>query len=269
MDNINYIKATEKEMQEIDRCTLEISHLIAEHTVQLLVKGGKYAQYGYSPLGSGVLAFIGNKCFILTAAHVTEEISENHLYFLIDNDFIPVQGVLCETDAEKDKIDMAYIMLDDEIAYRMAHYHTFLPRNKIKTAHARDFRDNYLVLGYPATNVFVNKNDKKITLGSSSFLIKEADEKVYKHYKFEKNKHYVLEFSGKGTSLKNGERIKNPELWGISGCGLWFIEYEILDNVCQATYSLVGIMTEFKKGTFFCLIGNQIDIILAKIYQDI
>lgn len=68
---------------------------------------------------------------------------------------------------------------------------------------------------------------------------------------------------GKGTNLTDAEKTKiNDKFHGISGCGLWLIFTYKDGEEHKVDYRLIGIMTEFRKGKFYCLIGNKIQLVV-------
>ena len=52
--------------------------------------------------------------------------------------------------------------------------------------------------------------------------------------------------------------------YGISGCGLWYIMYNLDPNTNKywVDYRLIGIKTQFRKGKYFCLIANKIHLVI-------
>jgi hypothetical protein len=83
--------------------------------------------------------------------------------------------------------------------------------------------------------------------------------------------HYSLEFFGKATNIKsnNVEKIKT-EHYGMSGGGLWYIDIGVDEEKGQLTSdaTLIGIMTEFRRAKYDCLIANRIEIVLASIHNN-
>lgn len=254
------------ESKEFDKLAFEIGKQIHRHTIQLLVKGG---EYGYKPHGSGVLIFTNSKCMIVTASHVTENIVDESLFVNSNQGIIPVIGALRETDLGKDKnTDLAYIILDDSLASILVQSYEFLPIKKIGKEHQPVRVNQYLVVGYPETNIRSDKKKRKIYSGSSIFLLTPSKVKVYEHYKFDVNKDYILDFAGKGINLETDEKsgkIEDP--YGISGCGLWLLTEKQGTDTFELDYFLIGIMTELKKGKHHCLIGNRIDLIIEALVQ--
>ena len=52
----------------------------------------------------------------------------------------------------------------------------------------------------------------------------------------------------------------NTHFHGLSGCGLWLMMPNMSDN--SYDYRLVGIMTDYRKGKYYCLIGNKIHLLI-------
>lgn len=245
-----------------DKLAFELGKQVHKHTIQFLAKGGKY---GHRPYGSGVLIFADNKCLILTAAHVTADFDNTPLFVTSNKGIIPVVGDLRETDLDKDKTtDLAYIILDDAIASILVQTYDFLPISKITHSHIPVIANQYLVVGYPEVNIRADKEERKIYAGSSIFLLTMSNEEVYEYYKFDKHKDYILDFAGKGIDLQTDEKsgkIADPN--GMSGCGLWLLTEKPDTDTFELQYHLIGIMTEFRKGKYHCLIGNRIELVIS------
>lgn len=163
---------------------------------------------------------------------------------------------------------MAYIILDDAIASILVRTYEFIPVNKINYFHNALPYTQYIVAGYPEVNINVDVTQKKITTGCSIFLLTMAKEKVYQYYGLDASRHYILTFAGKGTDMETNERtakIEDPH--GMSGCGLWLLTEKPNTDAFQLQYHLIGIMTEFRKDKYHCLIGNRIDLIMAALVQ--
>jgi len=248
--------------KDFDRLAFELGTQVHKHTIQFLAKGGKY---GHRPYGTGVLVFANNKCLIITAAHVTADFDNTPLFVTSNKGIIPIVGNLRETDIGKDKTtDLAYIILDDAIASILVQTYDFLPISKILHSHVPINANQYLVVGYPEVNIRAVKEEKTIYAGSSIFLLTMSKEEVYEFYKFDKNKDYILDFAGKGIDLQTDEKsgkIQDP--YGMSGCGLWLLTEKPTVDTIQLQYHLIGIMTQFRKGKYHCLIGNRIEIVMS------
>lgn len=252
--------------KDFDKLASACGKQIHKHTIQFLEKGGKY---GHKPYGSGVLIFADNKCLIVTASHVTSDFDNNPLFVTSVKGIIPIVGDLRETDLDKDKsTDLAYIILDDQIAAILVQSYEFIPVNKILHSHKALRSNQYLVVGYPEVNIRADAAERKVYAGSSIFLLTMSLDKVYEYYKLDEDKHFVLDFAGKGLDLETDEKSgKIADPYGMSGCGLWLLTEKPNLDYLELQYNLIGIMTSFKKGKYHCLIGNRIEIVISALVQ--
>ncbi len=233
---------------------------IGPHSCQLFEQGdGKQMK----PYASGVLALLGDKHYLLTASHVTENWSNDHqLFTRTPKGYVSIVGDLRETDIEKSNgLDLAYIKLDNQVIPAIEAGHKFLPISKFRKHSKLLDSTQYCVIGFPTINKkFV---DGKLKTGASGYFLHPSSDKVYDHYGLNPNTHFVLEMKGKGTDLITGQIGKfKTGAHGLSGCGLWLTLLNSNGDSFSADFRLVGIMTEFRKSKYHCLIGNRIDVIL-------
>lgn len=234
---------------------------ILRHTCQLLTKdkNGKLKAHG-----SGVFIVVGGIHFLLTASHVTENWSdENQLYIRIGKSkYVSLIGELRETDLEKDeKVDLAYIKIDEIILADLQRPYIFLPVSKMRDHKKLVEATNYCVMGYPEKSIA--NIDEKIEPVAQAYYVGPSSQKVYEHYKFDPDIFYMFEMKGKGKNIKTGENTKTgTHFYGISGCGVWLMIIDMSGEKPYIDYRLIGIMTEFRNGKFFTLIGIKISLVL-------
>lgn len=236
---------------------------LLRYTIQFFYK----TKDGLRPFGSGVLAKIHNVYFILTASHVADYLTEeqNDLFIRVDKKkYINVTGDIKYTDINKSQgIDLAYIKIAKDMVSPLSKPYRFITIDKLSKHNQRLDAMNYCVLGFPEKNF---KFDNGILdTGASFYLTSASNLKPYEHYGFSESDFFLVNMKGKGTDIKTGEKSKvNTHFYGISGCGLWYIDFNV-DPVTKeywADYRLIGIMTEFKKGKYFCLVANRIHLFL-------
>lgn len=219
-----------------------------------------------APEGSGVLAEINNQVLLLTAAHVTENMSDgNQLFFKIHSGYVSVVGDLQETDIDENKtIDLAYVILDKAVVKELKKGHKFLPLNKFRSHLKLLDAAQYCIIGFPEKKQLIEEG--KLKTGSSAYFLKPSKDKVYKYLKFNKTACFIFDFKGKGSDIKTGKINKiSTDVHGISGCGIWLcILTQVGENI-ETDYRLIGIMTECRKGKYHCLIGNRIELILQQL----
>lgn len=257
--------AEEKYTEETDKAVQElIQSKIIRHTVQLFKKGVNRLE----PFGTSVFVNIYDHYFLFTASHVAdyfEKNKESDLYIRIGTkNFVNVLGEIKYTDIDKSaSVDLAYIKLDSQLIKPLLGPYIPLETSKIRSHHNLLMGMNYCILGYPEINI--SKPDEEFNTGATFFLTSPSTEKVYKHYKYLRKDTIVLDMNGKGIDIKNSTKAKvNTHFYGISGCGLWLmlIHFDENSQKTMIDYRLVGIMTEFKNGKFFCLAGNKIHLLI-------
>lgn len=257
---------TRKIFTETDNAVVEeINSKIMRHTIQFLnIENGKP-----KPFGSGVLTKIYDDYFIITASHVAsffiENLDEELIIKITKELFIPVYGEVKYSIIDKsERIDLAYIKVAKQTIIHLLK--VYIPLSIEKFRHHNNLLNgtNYCVFGYPTINV--TKEGEPFDTGAAYFLATpSANDKPYQYYKFNKRDHIILHVKGKGTDVNTGKKAKIiSQFHGISGCGLWFLL--IYDNPStgktEVDYRLVGIMTEFRTGKYFCVIANRIWLII-------
>lgn len=234
---------------------------IIRYTCQFFTKGDN----GIEPFGSGVFAKSESKYFILTASHVAEHLEKENenLFIKVDHKkYINVIGQIWLTDMGKSReIDVAIIRIDEEMLPALSKPYFFLPISKFRKHDKLYDAPHYAVVGYPAVNL---KNDRGwLETGATIYLTSPSKEKLYRHLGFDPKHFYILKMEGKGTDLDSGENSKiNDKFHGISGCGLWLMFPHKEGSEYIVEYRLIGIMTEFRKSKYYCLIGNKIQIVV-------
>lgn len=233
-----------------------ISERLIHHTCQFFEETSN----GFMPYGSGVFMLIHNAHFIFTASHVVNNLSNEDfsLYIKIsDDEYIRVIGNVKYTDIIESKGgDVAYIKLDKEIVHLLASKYEFLTIDKVRKHNKLLFgAANYCVLGFPENNIeYING---VLNTFNEAYITLPATDKVYQYYKLNKKDWIIVKMTGKSQDVVTKEKTPmNTHFYGLSGCGLWLIIPNTTNNSYE--YKLIGIMTDFKKGKYYCLIGNKI-----------
>ncbi len=258
MTENKYTEETDKMVNEL------ITNRILRHTLQFFKKGKSRLE----PFGSGVFAKIHNDYFILTASHVADFFEKNpkeDLRIRVNkNSFINVLGDIKYTDIDKSKgLDLAYIKVDQQMIEPLCKPYIPLEINKIRSHHRVFHAMNYCVLGYPETNI--TKESEPFDTGASFYLTSASKDNRYQKYKYDKKDYIIVDMQGKGKDIKTNETSKiDTHFYGISGCGLWLLLFykNPITGINEVDYRLVGIMTEFKKSKYFCLIANKIYLLI-------
>jgi hypothetical protein len=121
---------------------------------------------------------------------------------------------------------------------------------------------NYCVVGFPEKNV--RTGERGMETGATFFVTSATNEKPYEYYDLPEKDFLIVLMEGKGEDIETNKKAKvDTHFYGISGCGLWYLLFrKSPDGKVSVDYRLIGIMTEFKKGKYFCLIANKIHLII-------
>jgi hypothetical protein len=168
------------------------------------------------------------------------------------------------TEINKSKgVDLAYIKIDKEMLPGLEKPYKFLTIDRFRKHNQMLDGSNYCVLGFPEKNLKIENGT--LATGASFYLTSSTNEKPYNYYKLDKNDFFIVTMKGKGKDLLNNEISSiDSRFYGLSGGGLWLLIYTLdpLTNSYTADYKLIGILTEFKKCKYFCLIANKIHLII-------
>jgi hypothetical protein len=246
-----------------------VDELVKNELLRFTVQFFKKTAEGLRPFGSGVLVQLHGVHFIFTASHVADHLEQkdNDLHIRVSHkSYINVLGEIKSTVIEKSQgLDMAYIKLDKQMLPPLSKPYRFLGIDKI-SKHLLNLQGmNYCVLGFPETNVKFDSG--QMETGATFYLTSSTNEKPYEYYELPKENHHVLLMKGKGTDFTGERKEVNTHFYGISGCGLWLLLYYQDEETKEYSidYRLIGIMTQFRKGKYFCLIGDKIHRILEAV----
>lgn len=219
------------------------------------------------PYGSGVFAFLNGSYYIITASHVVdyimnEENSKEHLYIRNSKGFISVTGDFKATEMKlSGGIDIAYVKIENEVFESIKRNYKFLNINKFRQHIYLIPAAQYCIVGFPEVNIKVENGKTKT--GASIYITHACKEKVYNFYNLSESHYIVLEMKGKGTDMfTDAPKKVSDKFHGISGCGLWLIIVNKIENEFILDFRLIGIMTEYHKDKYYCLIANKIEIFL-------
>lgn len=222
------------------------------------------------PCGTGVFVEIESNYFMLTAAHVTDEIE---IYVRTGkNDILKLGGdficnrVANQDERKKDKYDIAIVKLDDVSYNKIKDIFDFIPKEQLGINHMDIQSPQYSVVGFPASKSKFNKFKKSIK--SSPFIYSTSPEidSVYDDLKYNRHFNIIVEFQKENLiNHVSKEKAVAPDLYGMSGGGLWFIPIGQTKNNYKKL--LVAIMTDWPTKNRNVMIGTRIDFFTEIIRQ--
>ena len=224
------------------------------------------------PHGSGVFIEINNSKFLLTAAHVVDY-REDDLYVGVDtHNYVKLGGDLTKNIAvgrrENDKIDISILKLDQETIDLLGNKYDFINQNELGVNHEFINLQMYTLVGFPASKSKYNKY--KDALKSSPFLYETtpAKQRIYDELKCESFSNVIVHYYKEKIKYnKTGVFQTGPDLFGMSGSGLWFTPCQLKAKGEYIDKKLVAIMTEWPVENRNFLIGTRIDVFTEVIRQ--
>jgi hypothetical protein len=220
------------------------------------------------PYGSGVMAILGGNYYILTASHVADAVTTSKtLYIRKRKGYMMIAGSFKVTNKHRlPNIDLAYIRLAPEMTPYLKGGYDFLPLSGFRNHSDLLDAAQYCVFGYPVNST--KEVNGQLESVAQLYLLQPVKTKVYEYYGYEPATHFVLEYKGKGTDIRTGEAKKiGVQPYGLSGCGLWLTILNHENGKYSVDFKLIGIMTEFQRGKYLCLVGNKIDFLVNLIKE--
>ncbi len=217
------------------------------------------------PLGSGVLLKKNKNSYIVTAAHVVEDFKEKHIgVYTTKKDFFEL-GTVCKCteidDLVKSSLDIAIWYIEPEIANDIAPNDWWYDIKDCLPNHMESDKSKYFIYGHPAKKTEIIDDTKAIIQYPFKFFTRGYSTSPHaKNAHFNPKYNLLLEFHKKKIAdTKTGKRQVAPNPYGISGCGLWYLD--------RMKYRLVGIMTEWKNPTdnIPAFMATKIDYIIEAI----
>ncbi|WP_262152198.1 hypothetical protein [Chryseobacterium foetidum] len=247
MTNISIRKIVQKQINSIRE--------IDKYTCTLLKNLSNYKQHG-----TGVFVKIESKYFLFSAAHVLDDFNDLFIPLKEGNILFKPGGEIIRNSPkglrEFDELDLGILILDEISVKELQNEYTFLECDDIELNHPPINLLTYIIFGYPTS--WSKKSMSKNSFHSTPFFnfTKCATKNEYKKHNRNEYLNLIVEYDRKNTpNLKSESLSYGPDLFGISGCGLWYVDPFNLDN----NPKLIGIMNEWSKSNRNMLIATRID----------
>lgn len=242
-------------MQGIIKKYIKSLPIIRNFTCTFFKNKNPYIQHG-----TGVFVKIGAKYFIFSAAHVLDD---------FDKLFIPIQegkylikpggNIITNNpnkDRKSDELDIGILILDDQSVEDLSSDYSFIESFNIEINHTTIDFNSYIVFGYPSN--WSKKSHSRNSFHSIPFYIFTKCVNLNEYKKFKRNEYLnlIVEYDRKNTPNTKSKSISyGPDVFGISGCGLWYINpFNLKEDL-----KLIGIMNEWPISNRNRLISTRID----------
>ena len=201
--------------------------------------------------GTGVLVRAGEIVFLVTAAHVVDQVERGPHYFGAGNMLLPLPTVrmTCPLppsgSREDDEVDVGYWILDPEQISRLTSADTLHPGDLELTEPTTPPEQNQFYLsGFPASRQPRAFKDQSWEVKDFGFITDERSLNDYAAVARDRQKHIFVDFD-KSDVYRAGERVDGPNLEGVSGGALWHVRGEV--GVSPQQPLLAGIVTTWRK----------------------
>lgn len=214
----------------------------------------------YEQHGTGVFVKIGAKHFLFSAAHVFDDIEK--LFIPIEEGKILIKpgGKIITNNPKKDRkfdeLDLGILILDAQSVKEVSNDYSFIESSNLEINHTSIDFMSYIVFGYPSS--WSKKSHSRNSFHSIPFFNITRCVSLNEYEKLKRNEYLnlIVEYDRKNTpNLKSKSMSYGPDLFGISGCGLWYINPFDL----KSEPKLIGIMNEWSISNRNRLISTRID----------
>jgi hypothetical protein len=252
----------DRSYEEESQIVTRLADVLANHILPLYtVTSGGIPKL----VGTGFLVFSGISTYLLSAAHVFDELKNGHeLFFYIDHDVIrKISGkvLITKTPAggnrKADRLDIGIHKLE---GFGLPHTRKWdkhpypLPIDALMPNLLPREGKHYLLIGFPESQNRANPIAREIVPKPYNYRSCSAP-----------LSHIVLNFDRKRTIGSNGQIRAFPEPLGVSGSPLWLLYNENGPNDPNQT-AIVGIAIEHHKN-HHAIIATDIDIALKLINE--
>jgi len=221
---------------------------------------------------TGVLYRIGDRHFVLTAAHKLRAKVENNtpLYVSVNAenvDPIPLAGATF-VSSDGDERDVAAIYLPPDLAQEIGKNKTFLRHHQISHESIQR-RTPYVIFGYPGDwsgHVIAEKHIMSMGMAFATF---EHEGEIDTDFAYRPEVHLAVTFTRDAIKAIDGQKDKLPKPLGVSGCGIWQVADRNENGIrvrTADTMTLMGIQHNWSPRYGYVL-ATKIGYLLAIINQ--
>jgi hypothetical protein len=215
----------------------------------------------YKAHGTGVFIQIQEHYFLVSAAHVMDRHGEFFIFLSQEYETIYPGGdtyINQTEDREKDGFDIAVLRLDDDCLPHIKRSYSFVQAEDLAINHIFQPWEYYAFLGVKyKTDIFGITTLFHFTAPIGAEHYEQFGRNPFVNVVATYNKKQVYDGS-KGTYGTG------PDLYGISGCGLWFTDPADL-TAAIIKPKLTAIMTDWSTKNKNIVIGTRIDVVTGMI----
>ncbi len=217
------------------------------------------------PHGSGVFISIGKDKFLLTAAHVVDNMEDDVYVGIGLHTMIKLGGELTKNisfgNREDDKIDISILKLNDETIEKIKGTYIFTGQEELGINHVIKYMPMYQSVGFPASMSKYNSFKKSLKSRPFLYVTIPSDPKIYEELGCNTESNIVVHYNkNKVKDYSTGKFVNGPDLFGISGSGLWFTPAQVKLKGVPIQKKLIAIMSDLPSQNKQYMFGTRIDV---------
>lgn len=220
-------------------------------------------------VGSGVLIEFRGHGFLLTAAHVIDELDEAALLVPhSENEIKPIEGsysyIKTSGSRNEDFLDYGYFKLETGFLAGLKEHFCFIKEHELGVEEHYADKELFSFVGYPYRKS--NVSGGIVSTATCAYGTYHADPSEYEHLGFPMNASIVTKFNRKNSFNPISRRVELPVLpHGISGGGVFIWPKEMTETPPK-NRKLVGVGHTWRKEGYF--IGTRVEIFLEAILRN-
>lgn len=219
-------------------------------------------------IGTGFIVQFNSDYYLISAAHVLDEyyVERRSLHcFLEATKVQQLKGAAYLTtppdgDRENDSFDVGIVRLQHPIPSDPC-LRRFVPYEMLQTGVFHSGRKLYMVIGFPATMVKVDRVRKRLVPAPMIYWEFVAEDIVYKHKGLSPHDHILIKYARRHSMRADGSKGTTPAPSGMSGCPVWLIS-DLDDLEGSSDKKIVGIAIEHDVQNK-CLVAVDIKLALS------
>lgn len=213
-------------------------------------------------IGSGVLIRANELIFLVSAAHVADDVrpSRPH-YFGALGQLLPLPSLRFTSplppngSREDDRLDLAYWVLDPRLIQRVPSADTvFLSELRLGIESRGAQPHQYLVNGYPHTRQPRHFVENEFAAKDFGFISDELDEESYANAAVDRDQNIFVEFDREDI-FRRGQQVLGPDLQGVSGGAVWALDGQ---SASPQRPLLAGIVISWRRASPRGIIATRI-----------